>query len=241
MAELGEGLEDQDDSSYFAVLPAPPGLLGGLALLTEAAALARIVPGIGSAERAAIQKVIAQTEQEVTRATALTASFSERAIRDRIDITRVRPEISSFGFMVPKKKLADGVQSAVLGLGMVGIGDISEMDSVVGTDGRAFWRTQEYGSDHNVGRVIYGLFQPGGSPARGDLFRKHPVFVTGERESRPMVIRRPIGARHFMRDGTGEATTFREREFRAVEQTSIAQIRAIKSGIVSAGRLLGRR
>lgn len=239
MAELGEGLEDHDDSSFFTVLPTPVGLMGGLALLAEAATFAGSLPGVSAGERSAIEQVIASTEQKVAEASILTARFSEKMIREKIDVTRVRPEISAFGFIVPKKHLADGVKSDVIALGAIGIGSIAELDTVVGTDGRPFWRTQEYGSDHNVGRVVFGLFQPGGSLPSQDQFRQHPVFEVGE--GGPMVIRRPIPARHFLRDGTAAATIFREREFKAVEQGAVGQIRAIKASIDAAGRLLGRR
>lgn len=239
MAELGAGLEDRDDSAFFSVLPTPPGLVGGIALLTEALTLASALPGGAGGTRGAIERVIAVTEQSIAEASVLTAQFADKAIEAHIDATRVRPKISSFGFNVPKRTLAEGVKSEVIGIGAIGIASIGELDTVVGTDGKPFWRTQEYGSDHNVGRVIYGLFQPGGAMPSEGQFRQHPVFepTAGGR----MEIRRPIPARHFLRDGAAEATLFRNREFTAIEQGSVAQIRAIKVGLEAVTRLLGRK
>lgn len=228
MSELGAGLEDREEQGYFAVLPAPPGLLGGIALLEEAAVLARDAV-IGTEVRAAVEEIIAAVEQGVARVTIETIKVSETAIIEHIQRSRVRPEISAFGFMVPKKKLEEGVKSEALGLGGVGIGSIAEMDSVVGTDGRPFWRTQEYGSDHNVGRVVYGLFQPGGVPASQGEFRKHPVFEPGSGGA--MIIRRPIPARHFMRDGAAEAEGFRARELGQVEDEGVAEIRLVRASL----------
>lgn len=231
MSELGAGLEDREEQGYFAVLPAPPGLPGGILLLQEAAALARAAP-IGAEVRAAVEEIISGVERGVARVTVETIKVSETAIVEHIQRSRVRPEISAFGFMVPKKRLEDGIKSEALGLGGVGIGSIAELDTVVGTDGRPFWRTQEYGSDHNVGRIVYGLFQPGGAAPSATEFRKHPVFEPGSGGA--MVIRRPIPARHFMRDGTGEAEGFRARELGEVEDLAVGEIKLVRASLPAA-------
>lgn len=214
MAALGDGLEDRDDSGFFAVLPTPPALIGGLILLREAAAFARRIPG-AAAQAVAIEAIIALTERNVTEAGVAAVKASEQVAIETLKRTRLRPPAPSFTGSDAvtgrgaRKRLEDGIRSEVLGLGSVGVGAIDELDSVVGSDGRPFWRTQEHGSDHNVGRVVFGLFQPGGAPASGDQFRVHPVFVAGS--GRPMVIRRPIPARHFLRAGAGAAQLIRER------------------------------
>lgn len=227
MAELGSGLEDGDSREFFATLPTPPALIGGLTLLAEAAAFARRLPG-GIDQAIAIESIISATERNVAEAGIAAVKASEEAAIATLRRTRVRPEAGEAG--KPRKRLEEGVKSEVLGLGMVGVGDISELDSVVGVDGRPFWRTQEYGSDHNVGRVVFGLFQPGGVPANHEDFRVHPVFVAGA--GGPMVIRRPIPARHFMRAGTAAAQVLREREFGSTEIVAVEQMRAVKATLL---------
>lgn len=234
MADLGDGLEDRDESAYFAVLPTPPALIGGLVLLREAEAFARRIPG-AAAQATAIRAIVAATERNVTEASVAAVKASEQVAIETLKRTRLRPPAPSFTGSDAvtaggaRKRLEDGIRSDALGLGAVGVGDIGELDTVVGSDGRPFWRTQEYGSDHNVGRVVFGLFQPGGAPASGDQFRVHPVFVAGG--GRPMVIRRPIPARHFLRAGTAAAHLLREREFGSTEAVAIDEMRAVRASL----------
>lgn len=227
MAELGEGLEDRDSRDFFSVLPTPPALLGGLTLLGEAAAFARRLPG-GIDQAIAIEAIISATERNVSEAGIQAVKASEEAAIATLRRTRLRPEAGDIG--APRKRLEEGIQSEILGLGAVGIGNIAELDTVVGTDGKPFWRAQEYGSDHNVGRVVFGLFQPGDAPANQSEFRVHPVFVAGS--GGPMVIRRPIPARHFLRAGTGAAALLRDREFGSTEVVAIEQMRVVKSTLI---------
>jgi hypothetical protein len=230
MAELGAGLEDRDNSEFFATLPTPPALIGGLTLLEEALVWAG---KLGPEARVAVEAVVSLTRANVEAAGIAAVKASEEAALATFKRTRVRPEVSSFGFMVPRKRLEDSIRSQVIGLGAVGVGEIEELDSVVGTDGRPFWRTQEYGSTHNVGRIIYGLFQPGGAPPNEAEFRVHPVFVTGEVGSKRMKIRRPIPARHFLRAGQAAAALVRDREFGQTEATAIGEMRVIRDGLAA--------
>lgn len=235
MAALGDGLEDRDDSGFFAVLPTPPALIGGLTILAEAAILARRIPG-DYGQAIAIEAIISATERNIAEAGIAAVKASEEAAITTLQRTRVRPRAPSFSGSDAvhnrgaRKLLEDGVQSEVLGLGAVGVGSIEELDKVVGSDGRPFWRTQEYGSDHNVGRVVFGLFQPGGAKASQAEFRVHPVFQPGG--GGPMVIRRPIPARHFLRAGAGAAKLLRSREFGAAETTAVDQMRAVRSTLL---------
>lgn len=230
MAELGAGLEDRDDSDFFATLPTPPALIGGLTLLGEAIEWAA---KLGPEAAAAVEAVISVTRANVEAAGIAAVKASEEAAIAQFKRSRVRPEVSSFGFMVPRKRLEDSIKSQVVGLGAVGVGAIEELDSVVGSDGRPFWRTQEYGSTHNVGRIIYGLFQPGGAPPNEAEFRVHPVFVVGEENSRRMKIRRPIPARHFLRAGQAAAALVRDQQFGDAEAAAIGEMRAIRDGLVT--------
>lgn len=221
MPELG----DHRGAGFYEILPTPPALIGGLELLAEALALSRALPGgLGAAE---IEAVIASVGDRVNAAAQETAMFSERAIVSNIETTRVRPEAH-----VDRKRLADGIKSESLGMGSVGIGAIEDLDTVVGKDGKPFWRAQEFGSTHLVGRSILGLFQPGTAVPSESEFRKHPIFEEGEGmglvEPGLMRIKRPIPARHFLRDGTAEALSFREKQFSGAEAIAIGEMRAIR-------------
>ena len=223
MAELGGGsYEDAEDAGFFAVLPSPPALAGGLTLLGEAAAIARQLPK-GLDQSAVIEAIIGQVERGATEAAVATAKVSEEQIIERIHQTRVRPISGT----EDRKRLEDGIRSEVLTLGAVGVASIEALDSVVGTDGKPFWRAQEYGSSHNVGRVVIGLFQPGNSLPDQQLFRQHGAFVPGPGGA--MHIQRPIPARHFLRDGTAAAALFRERQFGELEGVAVTDIRGVRA------------
>lgn len=226
MAELGS-YDDEHESGFFDTLPTPPALIGGLELLAEAQALARKIPG-DIAAAAEVDSLIAVVEDRVAKAAIATAGVSEEAIKRHITLSRKRPEASG-----ARKHLVDGIRSEPIGLGGVGIAAIADLDTVVGSDGKPFWRAQEYGSDHLVGRIIFGLFQPGGVPADGGLFRRHPIFETGGPEAAPMMIKRPIPARHFLRTGSAEAAVFREKEFAGIQAAAIDLIRAIRSTLAA--------
>lgn len=235
MADLGDGLEDHGSSGFFSVLPTPPALIGGLTLLGEAAAFARRIPG-DIDQSLAIEAIISSVERNIAEVGVAAVKASEEAAIDTLRKTRVRPRAPSFTGSDAahgggsRKLLEDGIHSEILGPGSIGIGSIEELDSVVGVDGRPFWRTQEHGSDHNVGRVVFGLFQPGGVGASASQSRVHPVFVAGE--GGPMVIRRPIGARHFLRAGVAAAQILRERQFGEAEAVAVDQMRAVKATLI---------
>jgi len=195
--------------------------------------LARDLPFGQAAE---IEALIAEVERQVNEAGVLTAKASEEAIREFISRTRVRPRAPSFTGSDAvsgggsRKLLEDGIRSEALGEGAVGVGSIADLDTVVGSDGRPFWRTQEFGSTHNVGRVVLGFFQPGNSIPNQQQFRQHAIFIAGP--GPPMHIQRPIPARHFLRDGAAAAGDFREREFRAIEGGAVGTIQVLRASLI---------
>lgn len=228
MAALGES---NSDTGFFSLLPAPPALLGGLELLAEAAVIARELPG---PEAAAIIELAASVREGVTLAGVETAKAADSAIEHRIDITRKRPEAGAW--RGGRKRLNEGIHSEALGNGAVGIGSIDDLDKVVGTDGRPYWRAQEEGTSANVGREIFGTFEgPGltpGPPNQAE-FRVHPVFTPGDGLAAGKgTIRRPIPARHFLRDGAAIALLFREDQFRGIELSAIDVMRGLRAALV---------
>ncbi len=128
------------------------------------------------------------------------------------------------------------VRSILPGGGAVGIADIQHLvQATLRPSAKSttpyYWRAQEFGSSHNVGRVLLGVFQPGEAAPSEEQFRTHPAF-----ESRPtgqkrflMRIHRPIPERAFLREGAWEAYLYRKTRFQATEAAAIEKMRQIAS------------
>jgi hypothetical protein len=217
-----------DGSDYFAVLPPEPALLNAYRLLIEAQAQALRVPGgEGKARALAIDVTIRDTQVAIDRVAAQTAALADQEIKQRIIATQVRPDAGAAG----RPRLRDAIVCRPLtipGGGGVGIGDLSELDRVADASGQAFWRAQEFGSTHNVGREVKGLFQPGNSRPSASEFRNHPVFTPGRGPK--MIIQRPIPERAFLREGAATVEAIRQRRMGDACVAGIAELRLIQSG-----------
>jgi hypothetical protein len=218
--------------TFFAILPPETHLLNAYRMLLEARQVAlRNFPGTeGRARALAIDVVIKETQARVNVAATETATEADRIIKGLIKSTQVRPDPpKSRG----RRRLEDGVESrplvtSVAG-GGVGIGDIDILDQVADAQGRAYWRAQEFGSTHLVGKQIRGFFQPGRSPAQGSLFRRHPLFEVN-REGPSMLITRPIPERAFLRDGAAAAELFRQKALGKAVTPALGELRLIQTG-----------
>jgi hypothetical protein len=184
----------------------------------------------GRARAGALSLLISQVGQQVETAAILTAKEAETMIEAHINSTQKRPDPpgKSVG-----RRLRDAITcrplKTVLPGGGVGIGDLSVLNQVADAQGRAYWRAQEFGSSHLVGRVLPGFFQPGASLPDASQSRKHPVFeVTGE--GGLMEIRNPIPERAFLRTGAVEAEVFRQRALGGAVSSGIRELRAITAG-----------
>ncbi len=150
------------------------------------------------------------------------AAEADTLIKAKLKAATLRPPTGN------RPGLQDGIHSAHVStgrvsFGVVEVGLIDELQKVVGdVSGVPFWKTQEFGSQHNIGRRIVGFFVGAGgqsvpNPIEGSA-RVHPAF-----QSDPAgglgTIRRPIPAKHFMRDGTREA----EVHWRALVQVAVQQ------------------
>jgi hypothetical protein len=214
-------------------------------LLLRASELASIRPDLtGKTQAQEIDALILATKQRVDGDARATALEADRLIRARIDATRVRPP--TLGVKNSQTSLSGGVESrpvpSVLpGGGAVGIAEIDRLVRATlrpsaNSSTPYYWRAQEFGSDHNVGRVIMGVFQPGAAAPNAAQSRVHPVFETrgpGEGERYPMRITRPIPERGFLREGSWDAYLYRRTRFEATEAAAVdrmRQIAAISSG-----------
>jgi hypothetical protein len=121
--------------------------------------------------------------------------------------------------------------------GAVGIADIEELDKgtinpSAPTKG-AYWRAQEYGTTAHVGRIVPGYFGTGpgqaSSPASAAEFRVHPYFeaVLHQRGTPAMVIKRPLQARHFIRDGAAETAVWHAAQETAILDQAVSRLRVL--------------
>lgn len=225
--DYGLGESAPDGHTYVHFMEAPPALLTTYRLLLQAESTARSIGGAeGRARAQAIALLLVKIEGEVTAAGQAAAVAAETAIRDKIDSTRVRPQGSD--------KLKDAiaarlVPSAPAG-GAVGIADIDRLNTIaVDQQGQAYWRAQELGSSHLVGRRIKGVFQPGAAAPSQAEFRVHPIFEQGVAGG-SMLVRRPIEPRHFIAEGVNVADSVRLGAFRRIDKDAVTQMRAIIAG-----------
>lgn len=229
--EVGGG----DGNDYFVVLPPEPLLIDAFLTLEKARVEALKNPDRveGRAQAAAISLVISQVGADVEAAAVLTAKEAETLIRGKIDSTKKRPDPpgKSAG-----KRLRDAISCralpTVLPGGGVGVGDLSTLNQVADAQGRAYWRAQEFGSSHLVGKTLYGLFQPGDSPAGAAPSRTHPLFQVGD--GPPMEITNPIPEKAFLREGAALAELFRQRSLGGAVTGGIAELRQITAGASAA-------
>lgn len=239
-----------DGRRYFKLLGVSPHLIRMYDLLLEAAALAAVRRGFGGkAQATQIDLLILNTKRELDQTARLTSAEADRRIRDLIDQTRVRPPTA--GVKDSNTSLSGGIHSRPVpsllpGGGAVGIADLEELiHATLRPSGGArvpfYWRAQEFGSEHVVGRTLFGVFQPGESAPSPSSVRRHPVFeVRGQGETRHgMVVRNPIAERGFLREGAYDTYLFRKGRNKATEARAIAQMNRIGSQ-AAAGRFRRR-
>lgn len=163
-------------------------------------------------QAAEVARVFAATQAEFTQIERDISAMATQRIRDKIRQSAKRP--SSGG---ESGEMASNVHSEPIpsypSIAGVGVAKFSELDKTVNPNRASqepYWRTQEYGYAGAVGRVLHGLyfgagFSGRGVPANPAEFRQHPLFRVGGPKLPTMVIRRPIRARYFLRDGAAEA------------------------------------
>jgi hypothetical protein len=236
-----------DGRQYFKLLGVPPHLIRMYELLLTASELAGLRPDpAGKLQAQEIDRLVLAVKERVDNDARATALEADRLIRAKIEATRLRPP--TLGVKNSQTALSGGIESrpvpSVLpGGGAVGIADLSLLIKATlrpsaGSKTPYYWRAQEFGSDHNVGRVIMGVFQPGAVAPDGGQFRSHPVFETrGPGEERyPMRITRPIPERAFLREGAWDAYLYRRSRFEATEAAAVDGMRRIAAMSGSSSR-----
>jgi len=213
-----------DGNTYFKVLRPYLGLAETYAHAIE---VRRRYQGIAHPEAKIkarmVGRLITDLNAEVRAGEVLVAGAAQKAVTARISATRKRP--------VGRNLLVNSIECRPIGTtpfhtGSVGIGDLSALDKAADQQGRPYWAAQEFGSEHLVGKTVYGFFQPGGSAPNQSSFRAHPYFEVNN-EGYGMVIQRPIVAKGFLRAGAADAESFRYRAMSRVARTTAAEIERI--------------
>lgn len=174
-------------------------------------ARARFLAAGARVQAAETAQVFAATQAEFTRIERDIAAMATQSIRNKIRQSAKRPSGGESG------EMASHVLSAPIpsypSIAGVGVASFAELDKTVNPNRSSqepYWRTQEYGYAGAVGRELHGLYYNAGFAGRGvpanpAEFRVHPLFRAEGPKLPKMVIRRPIQARYFLRDGAAEA------------------------------------
>lgn len=227
-----------DGQHYYVIFGVPKHLIASYEQMFAALDIAlRRQPSAAIQIRLLIRDI--QTRIDVVA--AKTATTGETAVLRRIAATRKRPQTAAGSSQAGR--LESGIVCKPLpiifprGSGGVGIGQIAALEAATvsghptNSDYPFYWRAQEDGSRAMVGRQLYGVFQPGEArPARAE-FRVHSTFEQrqrgGAQRSYKMVVRRPVEARNFLKDGAGAAYLARRAGIKGVETYGITRMEAI--------------
>lgn len=176
------------------------------------------------ADAAAVRAVLADMWAEYERLGIRAAAKADSFVRNRIRQTQVRPDAS--GRL--RSSIASHPLPSTFPAGAIGIADLDQLDRGA-TQAGPYWRAQEYGTTAHVGRVVPGYFQPGSARPDPAQFRAHPYFepVQFQRGTPAMVIRRPLRARHFLRDGAAETVVWRAAQEARIQRTAVSRLLAI--------------
>lgn len=192
------------------------------------------------------------------------AREAREAVRGVLKTTRSRPDSRM------KPQLRDKIRArpikvlGPLGTGAVGIGDIDELDKAVNPfnpSAGPYWRAQEFGSAHNIGRVLKGFFYgPGvsGQPSPPNSAYSggggpHPIFVTSRQQGDAFgglgfkggggarggfgnygTVNAPIKARHFLHNGARAGYAGWRTGLRRVERQAVRDLTKVEAELVAA-------
>jgi hypothetical protein len=212
---------------YYTRIVPPAGLERGYRDLLEA--IAGFSTKRRLADAAEVRAVLAAMWADYETLARLGAVKADMFVRDRIRQTQVRPDASG--------RLRGSISSrplpALLPGGGIGIADLDVLDhgtiNPTARDKGSYWRAQERGTAAHVGRIVPGYFQPGNARPSAQEFRRHPYFepVSDTRGTPAMVIRRPLRARHFLRDGTDNAVVWHAQREARILAEAVTRLRRI--------------
>lgn len=227
-----------DGRQYFKVMDGVVGLQAawqqGFRLLSE---LRTINHPSARVKVRLLTKHLAEMEKKIKAAEFLVAQETDNFVRARIKSTQVRPD-NPHG-----PKLIGAIESRpirypllpALAVGAVDIEILSKATTRPGAN-KPYWRSQEFGSTHLVGRTLTGFFQPGNAAPNPSQFRNHPLFEANS-QGKLMRVQRPIEERAFLQSGVMQGALFRRKIWRDIELQALREVRQI----VTAGAPIRRR
>ncbi len=208
----------------------------GLANLEgEALALATVLEADGArAQASQVRSAYISLLAELNAIGIATAKFARQAIRDAEATSRVRPDTGGGG----GPRLGDyvGVSDPLPAVeGSVGINNEDIL-----YDNVSWWWTNEEGYGGHIGREIKGFFQPGNSPPGQGSAGQHPLF-TPTRAGKKGVIRQPIPARSFVRDGAYKTEAQWHQQVQAAKRRFLTRVQQATAATSTPSRRPGGR
>ena len=168
-----------------------------------------------------------------------------KQIRLRIKATQKRAYTVTRPYLIDQVKARPEFLASPWATGAVGVGDIDALDKAVNPRDPGkfpYWRSQEYGARPS-NKAVYGYFWDRGVNTRSRPsqleFRIHPIFIASKPGQR-MIWRRPIEARHFVRDGADRAYRDWLAGIGKIQADAIAEIRAVLAGQAVSTRVKSR-
>lgn len=209
--------------SYFAYLQPDPELVDAYVAMVRTADI-YVAKGLmreAAQARAAYERMVRDYEQLSVRGSTKADEF----IRSRIRTTAVRPPT---GGLLERAIHSTPMQLSFPG-GGVNIASLDALDkgAVNPRTGGVYWRSQEYGLPVIPGqRPAPGYFMPGYSAPNAGQFRNHPYFQQmGYARGMPALVRkRPLRARHFLRDGADEFAAWHALESARINRRAITSL-----------------
>lgn len=219
-----------DGKTYYKIAPPIPGLIRTWTelgkLINDYRALARRGHPAAAGKAQLLARVAAELEKKMIQGEIAVAEHTDVSVRERIKLTQKRPDAPQGASMI------HGIESRpikfdvpLFAIGQVDIGILNKAATRPGAQ-KPYWRSQEYGSSHIVGKRPRGYFQPGSAPPDPGQFRVHPVFTAASGGPR-MRIRRPIEERAFLRSGTMAGAILRRRLWTSIQKQTVAEMQRV--------------
>ena len=231
---LGHNFETAPDGNeYFTVLGPSINLVISIRNILEAQRTYLSYPRGRGRDQAAALGVIARELETAVHASGVTAAqFAEERAKRLLDARIVRPRTPN------PVHLRDLIVARSIGgpsgWGAVGIGDIAMLDQA------PYWKAQEFGSEHLIGKELRGYFFHPGGPSRAGAEPPRSQAIFGVSKKGPkMLVRNPIEGKAFLTEASFDTLAMRYRIWRSVEDAAVAQVRTVR--LATAGDLAGRR
>jgi hypothetical protein len=216
--------------------------------------------GFSSAPTLAAQRALGRYVRQLEEISREMAIVSEQAMRQQFKDSRRRDQsgIKTGREALLPNLVSRPVRLGGLMLGSVGIADVERMDRVINplmrtaAGRKPYWRAQEYGSAHLVGKQLRGMFYDTGgvNPTRPGAGSGQPIFLTnaaikawgadpGESASggrATMLVRNPIRPKGFIAAGVKAAVGPWNAKISAAEGELLRELRALAPLAAGGGR-----